>query len=270
MTTPTDAKTGFRFVEDENTHAYFFGDKPMIGTTTVIGKTIPKPLTWWASGMACAEMGWVNPKNEPLESCLASAEVKLEEIKKMDRVKYNALLNKAYRAFNTSVKKSATKGTDMHDLLEQYITWNMNGKNNFMIPKIIEPFVDWSNKNVKRFLFTEMSCYSTILWCGGTADFGYEDMQGNYVLGDFKSSKEAYFSTWVQLGAYDKQISENGGFTKDGEKMFTLDKPFKYYACFAERAGLDKPFFSDKTELLRRVFSNCVMTYKDMMAFEGK
>jgi len=51
-------------------------------------------------------------------------------------------------------------------------------------------------------------------------DFAYEDMEGNYVLGDFKSAAGFYYSYYLQLGAYDFQISENGGFTPKGEKIF--------------------------------------------------
>ena len=46
---------------------------------------------------------------------------------------------------------------------------------------------------------------------------------------DFKSHAEPYFSDWVQIAGYDLLISKNGGYTKEGKKIFKLDKPITKY-----------------------------------------
>jgi hypothetical protein len=46
-----------RSIADRENHVHLLNDKPLIGTSTVVG-VIAKPLTWWASGLAVEEMGW--------------------------------------------------------------------------------------------------------------------------------------------------------------------------------------------------------------------
>ena len=42
---------------------------------------------------------------------------------------------------------------------------------------------------------------------------------GKVLVGDFKSSKEAYPDQLLQCGAYGIQLKENGGFTADGDRI---------------------------------------------------
>ena len=255
------------FYFDKAAHAYFRNGKPYIGTTTALN-VLSKELTWWASGQACEVLGWKNPKKFSKEECLTSARELFTTIKGMTAEDYLKLLNKAYRAHNDRKNEAKDTGTDMHSLLEDFIRCQMAGQYPMFIDPIIEPFVKWSNANVKRFLFTELCTFSDVLYCAGTADFAYQDLNDNFVLGDFKSSEKPYFSHWAQVGGYDLQISESGGYTPEGRKIFTLEKPFEYYAIFCARGGLDKPFMSRETTRLRRAFSLCVNLYKEKMFFE--
>ena len=50
-------------------------------------------------------------------------------------------------------------------------------------------------------------------------------INGEYAILDFKSAKEVYFNNLIQVALYDIEITENGGFDKNGKKVFTLDKP---------------------------------------------
>lgn len=254
----------FRF--DPVEHMYTLRGKPIIGTTTAL-KVLSKELTWWASGMACTEFGWLHPKKNGKNEVIKAARAMHDNIIGMPFTDYLALLDKAYRAHNTRKETAKDSGKDMHSLLEGFIKCQMEGRPELLPDPRIQPFRDWAKKNVKRFLFSEMCCFSEALWCAGTADFGYEDMEGNFVLGDFKSSAEAYFSYWCQCGGYDLGISENGGFNMRGDKIFTLEKPFSYYAIFAERAGLDKPFIGRDTARLRRAFSYVVNLYREQLFF---
>src|SRR3990167_1487991 len=214
-----------RYKFENGRHIHTLNDQPLCGTSTIVSILDKPGLQWWSSGLACAKFGRLDPKKNSKADCLKSAEESLARIKGMSLVDYQALLSEAYKAHNERKKEAAGTGVNMHSSLETYIKGCMvkdfNGTNIgfFVGHELIKPFMDWSEKNVKRFLFSELYCYSQSLWVGGIADFGYEDMEGNYVLGDFKSSEAAYFGHWLQMGGYDLQITENGGFTESGEKV---------------------------------------------------
>lgn len=259
-------KSGYSF--DKAGHVHSLDGKPIIGTTTALG-IIAKPLTWWASGLACTEFGWLNTKKSTPQERTETASKRLAEIKGMEVDAYIELLEKAYRAHNTKKDDAADKGVDLHAEIENYIKGQMAGTGMLFDDERIQPFVDWTKANVKRFLFSEMCCFSRKLLVGGIADFGYVDMADNNVLGDIKSSKEAYFNQAAQLGGYDIQLSENGGYTETGEKVWTMDKPFKYHAIFAAGAGIGKPFFNTKVESAKTAFAHALGLYKEDLFFPG-
>jgi hypothetical protein len=93
----------------------------------------------------------------------------------------------------------------------------------------IKPFIEWSEKNVKRFLWSEAHCYddSPDMWVGGIFDFMAELNTGELILGDFKSSPKPYLSQWLQAGGYVLQIEKNGIFDKDGNLLGKIDKPIE-------------------------------------------
>ena len=223
--------TEYRF--DEKKHIHLLNGKPLIGTSTAM-KIVAKPLTWWASGMAVSKFGWLDPKKNKEEAVQEALIVGFEKVKGLDMAGYGNLLDEAYRAHSVRLKDSATKGTDRHELLEAFVKNTMVCQQTGTIDETkyseeIEPFIEWSKKNVKRFLFSELHCYSERLWVGGISDAGAELKDGKVVVIDFKSSKEAYADQFWQCGGYGIQIAENGGYTPQGEKIFTLEKSFDAY-----------------------------------------
>src|SRR3990167_545065 len=252
---------------NEKEHIHTLDGVPLVGTTTALS-VITKPLTWWASGLACTEFGWSNPRTTSADVCFEKAREMLDKIKSMSTLSYQQLLNRAYRAHSVKLTKSADAGIDRHTLIENYINSDIEKKPMLIIDDSIKPFVEWSKKNVRRFLFSELHCYSRPLWVGGIADFGYEDMNGNYVLCDLKSSREAYFSQWVQLAGYQMQIEENGGYAANGEKIFKADRPFVSNAIFCFGYDLGKQFFNHEGLRCKCAFSYAVNLYKERMLFE--
>ena len=261
---PTATKQ-YHFASD--IHAHFLGNSPLIGTTTVLS-ILDKPLAFWASGLACAELGWMNSKLFSEEVRLRKAKEYLSLIGAMNEKQYLALLDKAYKAHSVRVNKAKTSGVDMHRLLEEYIEGEIAGTGTLLPDPIIKPFVSWSQKNVKKFLFSELHCYSEVLHTGGIADFGFIDMENKRVLGDFKSSKGIYFSMWLQCSGYDMELLENGGFTPDGQLIYEPGQKFDYHAIFAEKVGLDKPEFNFDVARTKRAFSCCVQLYKEKLFWE--
>ena len=208
----------YRF--DIENHLHLFNEKPLTGTSSVVS-VLSKPLTWWAAGKALELLGWTPTKTEK-EDRIAQASEKLAEIHEIEEPsEYLKLLDKCYRNHDATKNKAATKGTDLHYWLEQFIKSEMGLENKFDelpqdVAERIEPFVVWAKKNVKRWLWSEIHCYSEKLWTGGISDFGAELKDGAVVLGNFKSSKAAYTSHFIQGAGYILEIEENGLFNKNG------------------------------------------------------
>lgn len=251
-------------------HIHLLGGTPLIGTTTALD-VLGKNLTWWAAELAAVECLESGEKIENIRSEYEEAITSGNKKKSIDALqKKYPLFKKARFAHYNNKNKSADKGIDLHSVVEQYIKNEIAGLPQFPITddRIVK-FVEWSKINVKRFLFSELHCYSKALHCGGIADFGHIDMEDNFFLDDVKSSREPYFNHWAQLGGYDLQISENGGYTPEGKKIFDLSgKEFKGHAIFCAGYDLGKPFFNYETARVRRAFSYCANLYKEKMFFE--
>lgn len=251
--------------------------KDLTGTTTIVD-VLGKPLTWWASGKAVETMGWLKPERDKKnwkkilnqDERLKKAEEYLAAISEYGGIAYLALLDKAYKAHNENKKETAEAGTDMHAELEKYVRLVMAGKP----PKTtkhqyVKDFALWARKNVKRFVGSEVCCYSEKLWVGGITDLVMELVNGDWAIGDFKSSKEAYFSQFVQEAGYDIQLSENGAFDKEGNKLFDLEKPIKKYIIFPFGAAEFAPTETVLTNSLKDTFGSLVVAYRAKALFEG-
>lgn len=253
-------------------HLHTLDGKPLIGTTTAL-KVIAKVLTWWASGLAVAEFGWLkkldtrkNTKEEVGKNAadrLARAEEYQKKIAALSPEEYLKLLDKGYAAHANNLDKSADKGTDMHKELENYARAcieknngnpDYRAKPDFEEFEQVKIFRNWAMKNVKRFIAVEGHGYSEILWVGCIFDVLYEDMEGQLVILDHKSSKEVYMSQFLQCAGNDIQISENGVLDKDGRLVYQLEKPIEYYAVFPFGAENPEPEFYYDTEEAKEGF----------------
>ena len=90
--------------------------------------------------------------------------------------------------------------------------------------KLIQPFIDWSKENVKKFIASEGNCYSERLWLGGVIDAVAEMKDGSLAVIDFKSAKSAFPGHFIQTELYAIQAEENGIFSSDGKHNKRLDK----------------------------------------------
>lgn len=264
----------YAYTDDEGAHLHTLDGKPLLGTSTV-AKVIGKgdALTWWASGMAVAELGWLNPKKNSPEAVADALLRGFERIKALDLKEYGKLLTKAYRAFYDNRAKKAVEGTDRHALLEEYVKscLKQNGD-----PKVagagdaqkeIGAFVAWAQENVEKFLFSEMNTYSEMLWLGGIADCGAILKDGRKVIIDFKSSKDAYPDQFIQCALYDLQIGETGGYTASGEQIF---KPMAFDGYLIVPFGAEditpRAFYN--VEQAREAALACLTIYKFNKVFE--
>lgn len=257
----------YKYIDDEKKkHLHTYCDKPLLGTSTVVG-IIAKPLTWWAAGLAVEKFGWMNKGNAkkgwtPKEVRLARAGEYQDIISKLPVELYQELLDDAYAAHSKKLDSSAKEGTDLHAELERYVKFKMGYETNPEFDPKIMPFIVWCDENVEKFLWSEAHCYSSKLWVGGISDCGVELKNGAVGIIDFKSSKESYESQFIQCAGYDIQLSENGGLNSHGYKMFEIEKPITFYAIVpfgAEEFTVD---FRYNVDELKEAFESAVVLYK--------
>lgn len=262
-------------------HLHTLDEKPLIGNTTAL-KVIAKPLTWWASGLAVSEFGWIKEltaysKPKPTEENIRDNKIKrLESAEKAHReiIGLNAedfikKLDKAYKAHSVKLDKTADDGTDLHSELENYVKLMITdqaGKpckitDGHKNPKV-EIFIQWALKNVKRFIISEGYSYSEKLWVGGIGDLVYEDIKGELVIMDFKSSKEVYTNQFLQNAGLDIMINENGVLDAEGNLIYKLEKPISYYGIFPFGMENPEPSFYYNPEEMKKGYEAVVVLHK--------
>lgn len=258
----------YKFFDNEEQHLHTLDLSPLLGTSTVL-EVLAKPLTWWASGMAVKELGWINSKEKgvdiPLDARISAVTKSLEEIKGYTPEQWLKRLDKAYRAHKDNLNKAAKDGTDLHAELERYVKFKMGKeieykKDGFDIK--IQPFIDWAETNVEKFLWSEAHCYSSEHWIGGITDAGAQLKTGEWVIIDFKSSKEAYNNQFYQIAGYHIQLEENGGFTSDGEQLFKLEKEISQYIVVPFGGDPVVPVIYKDLDKAKAAFLACLTLYK--------
>lgn len=194
---------------DHDNHVHSLDGKPLTGTSS-IGNVLAKPaLIQWAANMAV----------QYIESKLPDS--KLFTVTKDEMSEW---LKEAKFAHKKKKESAAVKGTDLHEMLEKFVKSEM-GKWNYKDDEFeaIKPYMDWSRANVKEYLASEAHCYEEELWVGGITDCVAELNDGTLAVIDFKSSKEAYITHFIQVAGYAIQIEKNGMFSEDGEHSKKLE-----------------------------------------------
>ncbi len=239
-------------------HMHTFEGKPLIGASSPT-KIIAKPLTWWASGKAVEVFGASDAKvitkiknkkatKAEIAEMQESVSKQLERIQLMDSTEYYKLVDKAYRAHSVSLDKSADKGKDLHAELERFVKDEM--RNEKRLPEAYEarilPYITWSRENVRRYLWSEVHCYSLKHWLGGISDAGILDNQGRQAVVDFKSTPVAYQTQFWQCAGYDIQFEENGGVDAMGRPVFTETFKADYYLVVPFGAESVRPYTNEE------------------------
>ena len=186
----------YKYYDNEDKkHYHELDGEPLLGASTIT-KVFPKVLTYWASALACEKFGWSNPKNVSKEERLKKVNQFMIDTEHYQAEDWLKLGDEAYKAHAVKLKDSAESGTDLHAILETFV------KTGEVKDDKILPFVKWYKENVKRNLWSEAHCFSKELWSGGISDLGVELNTGDYVIIDFKSAKDVYYSQFVQCAIY--------------------------------------------------------------------
>ncbi len=266
----------YKYLNSAGEHVHTLDNRPLIGTSRV-GSILAKPLTWWASGLAVQVFGCPDPKvltkiknrkasQAEIAKHAAAMDHSLRMIQTMDVEQFSALVDQAYRAHATTLKEKAVAGTDLHAELERFVKWHMDIPRNNppMVDQKIDPFVQWTYENVKRFLWSEGHCYSEKHWLGGICDVGYEKHDGTFGIGDFKSAKDAYPEHFFQIAGYNIQIDENGVVDADGNLLYELEKPVTEYIVVPFGAAKVEPKRNFDQAGMRETFLHMLAIYKKL------
>lgn len=262
MTTRKLAPAMYKYYDNEDKkHYHELDGEPLLGASTVT-KVFPKVLTYWASGLACEKFGWSHPKDNSKEQRIAKAEKFFDDnFPITDTNKWLALGDEAYKAHAVRLKDSAQAGTDLHAELERYVKNTMENRMATYDEKIT-PFIEWAKENVKKFIWSEEHCFSKELWTGGISDVGAELNTGDYIIIDFKSAKDVYYSQFVQCAIYAIMAEENGLFDASGIQTRKLDQPIKGVCVVPFGAKVVEPKFNWDMEELKQAAKLATNLYK--------
>ncbi len=257
---------------DNENHVHTLDGKALTGTSS-IGDVLAKPLTWWASGLAVGKLGWIHPEVKqngrvvskvPLETRLKASGDVQSIIKGMTPLEYLDLLDEAYKAHSVKLKDTAQDGTDLHAELERFVKWKMGLSKKLLEqfdPKI-NPFIEWADENVKRFLWSEAHCFDEILFVGGISDCGVELNDGTYAVIDFKSSKDAYPVQFIQCAGYAIQIEKNGLWSEKGTANKKFEHKIESLIIVPFGAKEVKPVIRKDVDNCKSAFISCVDLYR--------
>lgn len=272
-------ETGFWF--DEPSHSYYMDGKPMTGCTTILGVLNKPALVGWAAKMAVEYIKENTLRTGSLEDMkYENGQFVPEGVKLGDYIVSEKLLEEAKTAYAKKRDDAASKGTDTHALVEDYINQCLIG-NGYADERIehsaqIRPFVMWAIKENIRFIASEKQLYSKSLFIAGTADLIFEK-DGKRYLGDIKTYKKIWDRVpFYQCAGYalmweEMKTDEIGLFVK-GESN-TLESPYIDGYCIInlpkerEFNEAEDVMWSWDTEGDTKAFKACVEIYRQNATF---
>lgn len=261
----------YKYIDEGRTHMHTLNDRPIVGGSTMKGIVGNKDnLFQWYADMA-AVAGLAFPTQDikaEYETVQATKDWKLKAAaKKALDLKYPNYA-KARRAAVEHRDQKADEGTLRHGELQAYIAACIVAGNplpaNPDASESIVRFANWSLENVAQFHFTEAHCYHDDVVgipVGGIADLGLTLKDGRRLVGDHKSSKEAYQDQFLQCATYDLLLAHSGGLDRDGNKLFDWT-PADGYVVFPFRSDPFTPEFRWNAEQFRSGVKATAELYK--------
>lgn len=265
----------YKYIDEGRKHLHTLDGKPLVGASTMkslVGKG-EVLMQWYADMAAIAGLAL------PVQDIKAEYEAVQAIQDKIARAKAKKELDKKYpnyalarRAAIAHRDASAEVGTERHHELQDYIQFciDKNSGSPCLAPegssKSLVSFSEWSLINVSEFYFTEAHCYldrEDDFGIGGIADLGLRLKDGRRLVGDHKSSKEAYQDQFLQCAIYDVLLEHSGGLDRDGNKLFDWQQA-DGYVVFPFRSEPFTPEFRWNTLQFRLAVYSLANLYKLM------
>lgn len=253
----------YKFLDEKGAHVHTLDGQPLYGTSTVVKEVMPPFLAKW--GASCAK-DYVKDHSDFIPET-PDGEVRHYLVTP-------ECLDESVGAWSKVRKDAATKGTDMHKELEDYVQhciekFEGTPQVGEGITGIVGRFAEWANANVYAFLWSEIHCYSKELWCGGIVDCIAKLRTGETAIIDFKSSKEVYFNHLLQTAGYATQVDENGLFTDNGMAVGRIS-PINALIVVPFGASKLNPVKITNVIDFKEAFKSAVAIYKLLQAFKNR
>ncbi len=178
-------------------HQYFWNDELLPSATTITKLLTPvQPLIMWANKMASEEFKRLIVAGQKYD------EVQLAEF-------YTLIKN----ASNKSMTSAGIVGTEVHNLIEDYIHKGIEPEiHNPEIKKSFGKFKEWFDaQEGLEIVFTERKVLSRIHKFTGTLDAIFKTKSGEHIIYDWKSSSGIRDSMLVQIYLYKICVKEELG-----------------------------------------------------------
>lgn len=222
---------------DEKRHRYFNKGKVVPGATSILSMINKPGIMYWAINETVKHAIDKIPTDRPVSE---------KELKN--------ILFDSKKAHKKTLELSAGIGTTAHEFAERYIA----GKEvplpaNSEARLAAQAFLAWLRSKKKiEFLFSERKVYSKKYNYAGTVDF-VARIDGRLVVGDFKTSKAIYPTSFYQTACYQQALSEEFPDLKfDGNIIVRIGKDGVYEERFTSNFDKNfKAFLAARTLYLR-------------------
>lgn len=238
-------------------------DKDLPSVTTYLGAIAKPALTQWS---AKVERGLVAD---------IAKEVRLATLDGGDfSAALDARLKQTKYACNTKLEAAGEIGTALHERIEWELKKALYGPSGFMEPPVIaqeaqwafDAWQKWREESKLEPLMIEQRVYSIKYGFAGTTDI-IGKVNGQLVVGDWKTSSGVYLEHLIQVSAYREALHEMGHYTGEriggvvvklpktaGDKKFKativtpeeMDEHFKTFLAVRDLWVAIKRFESDK------------------------
>lgn len=242
-----------RYKFDKKNHYHSLGGTPLYGVTTALGVIAKPALIPWASNK-CAE-------SIKSEWKIGKAYTKKER---------DEIIERGRLAHKGKKQAGADVGTLVHKAIEKWIKSGCNeelpiatwcGKD-LQATKMFMKFVEWKIENNVEFITSEKNTYSEVHWFGGIVDFVCI-IKGKRYVGDIKTSNGIFPENFLQMGAYDICLQEQGNPKADGYIIINLLKGgYKKDGTAKECKIRIKKF--NNTEKYQKLFIHALELYKGL------
>lgn len=154
---------------------------------------------------------------------------------------FNNWLKKQGDKADTLLNDAASFGTNVHNHLESIgkgVTVNLEALKP-QEKRCVKAFIEWKDKNVKRFVTTEQSVFNVKEGYAGTLDSVIEDNNGKIILVDYKTSGNIYDTYSLQCASYAKAYELTTGTNIDGAVILRFEKDENKKKDMQEKEVLD-------------------------------
>jgi len=194
---------GKEFAFDEKEHAYFFDGAPVPGVTTILSCINKPALMPWAVKMT--RDYWL-------------------EALKAGRTDHDKIHKESWNAHRNVSKAAADIGSNVHAYAEAALK-------GLPLPELkteeakrgADAFHKWQSAHTIKLLASERRIFSLEHYYAGTCDL-IAEIDGEYCVGDFKTSSGIYPEMRMQTAAYQHAIQEEKGFKVQSRWIIRFDK----------------------------------------------